>query len=214
MVEARTILLNAATALQDQQDHIRWPLPELWRYLQDGLRDLARPERAPQAFTELREHPLVAGAVQQIPDAYAVLEVKYNVVGGQPSSAIRPVALAELDRFDAGWYQRPATTQVKNYGLDPFARNAFWVYPPNDGNGRVAARIARLPEALTPLNNGETLDDYAFALEIDEAFSGALTYYVLARAWAKDADFAANQQNTNRYHALYLEALGLTGGDR
>ena len=54
----------------------------------------------------------------------------------------------------------------------------------------------------------EVLASYDIDLPVDAVYAPALTYYVLHRAWAKDADFAANQQNSNQYYDLFKQAVG------
>lgn len=213
MAKASAILLNAARALTDERDHRRWPLPELFAYLKDGLWELL--EKRPDIFSESRSHNLQAGTRQSVPNVHAVLRVKMNVDRTNPTvrgRAIRQVTLAHLDNFDPYWHGNAAKSEVINYVLDGIDKAAFWVSPPNDGTGAVELDVALEPESMVLASgaNPNALASYDVDIPIESQFAPALTYYVLHRAWAKDADYAANQQNSNRYYELFLTAIGVT----
>lgn len=206
-----TILLNAATALTDERDHRRWPLPELMRYLSDGL--LETLELRPQAFSESQTHNLTSGSRQAVEDVYSVLDVPMNVDPSDPTvpkRTVRRVTKAHLDSFDRDWHSATPATLVNNAVLDSYQKHRFWVHPPSDGTGAVEVEVAVAPETITIADGDDPdmLDSYDIELPIDAVYAPALTYYVLHRAWAKDADFAANQQNSNQYYELFKQAVG------
>jgi hypothetical protein len=206
-----TILLNAATALTDERNHRRWPLSELMRYLNDGLLELL--EARPQAFSETRSHNLTAGSRQTVSGVYAVLDVPMNVDPLDttvPKRTIRRVTKRHLDNFDRDWHSATPATLVNNVVLDEFQKHRFWVHPPSDGTGAVEIEVAVSPDtiAVASGDDPEVLASYDIDLPVDAVYAPALTYYVLHRAWAKDADFAANQQNSNQYYELFKQAVG------
>ncbi|MCA9327885.1 hypothetical protein KDA14_05135 [Candidatus Saccharibacteria bacterium] len=126
-------------------------------------------------------------------------------------TAIRKTTRAELDAGRTGWRADAATSLVKNYVPDPILRKRFWVHPPNDGTGMVAAIVAFQPNAITlagvDLTNPATFD---VDLPVDECFAPALIYYILHRAWRKDADYAGKPEVAQVYYDLFLSALGVT----
>lgn len=213
MAKVATVLLNAATHLQDENGHIRWPLAELMRYLNDGLLELLRLQ--PQGFAQTQLAQLAAGTRQSVQGVYAVLNVRFNVdpATDAPRRAVRQVSLKHLDNFNPEWHTDTATAEVNNYARDPYDLQRFWVHPPNDGTGKVEVEVAIAPETVKIADGADDtlLASYQIDLPVRDIFAPALTYYVLHRAWAKDADFASNQQNSNKYYELFLSAAGGEG---
>ena len=206
-----TILLNAATALTDERNHRRWPLAELMRYLNDGLLELL--ELRPQAFSETRTHTLTFGSRQTVSGVYAVLDVPMNVDPAAPTTpkrTIRRVTKAHLDNFDRDWHTTTPALLVDNAVLDAYQKERFWVHPPSDGTGAVEVEVAVSPDTIAIATGADDalLASYDITLPIDAVYAPALTYYVLHRGWAKEADFAANQQNSNDYYGLFKQAVG------
>jgi hypothetical protein len=213
-IDVKAILQNAAVALSDERDHRRWPLAELLANLHDGVMELQ--ERRPDAFAETRSHLLDAGARQRVTGVHSVLSATMNVLRSDPTMpqrTVRMVTRLHLDNSDREWVGRPQATLVDNAALDNHEREAFWVHPPSDGLGAVELQVSVQPE-LTNVASGDDpllLSSYDFTLDVKREFAPALTYYVLHRAWAKDADFAANQQNSNKYYDWFKQAVG--GGE-
>ena len=213
-IEVKSILQNASVALADERDHRRWPLAELLANLHDGLLELQ--ERRPDAFSAARPHLLTAGARQTVAGVHSVLSATMNVLRSDPTvprRTVRMVTRLHLDNSDREWVGRPQATLIENAALDNHEREKFWVQPPSDGQGAVELQVSIRPElvGIAAGANPLLLNSYAFTLDVPREFAPALTYYVLHRAWAKDADFAANQQNSNKYYDWFKQAIG--GGE-
>lgn len=206
MAKASTVLFNAARALTDERDHRRWPLAELLDYLNDGVLELL--EKRPDAFAQTQTHACAVGTRQDMTGVHAILRVMRNTSGG----AVRAVSLAHLDNFNPDWHSDTATAVVKNYAVDGAIKSRFWVHPPNDGTGSLQVDVAVFPTAIAIAGGADPLllASYDVDIPTEGQFAPALTYYVLHRAWAKDADFAANQAMSNRYYDLFLAAIGVS----
>ena len=216
-VETGTILQSAATALQDECEPRRWPLPELLGYLNDGLREMVR--IAPLAFLEYRVHELREGTQQYVPDCYQVLTVSTNVSGGsydeagepdgpiQRGRALRQVNLDRLSAFDLYWHGKEEQAEAKEYLIPGSDRRMFWVFPPNDGTGKVELQLIAYPKTVDAPAEPDNIDSYTMAAGVESVYAPALDYYIQSRAWAKDADFAANHELATRYYELFKEVL-------
>lgn len=214
MAKVATVLTNAATALQDHNGHIRWPLPELMRYLNDGLLELQGVllVMKPDEFTQTLSQPLAAGTLQTVADVHSIRRIWMNVNQADPSvrgRVVGEITASELDRINPYWHNGAQQAEVLHYILDPDDFPRFWCFPPSDGTGAVLMDVIKPPGQVTEalLGDEDLIASYELDLPVRDIFIPALTYYVLHRAWAKDADFAANQQTSNNYYNLFKEAI-------
>jgi len=214
-VKISTILLNVATTLQDEQSHIRWPLPELMRYASDGLLEIIKHRL--DANTEQVILPLVAGTAQTVSaaDAYAVIDVisNTNADASVRGRSVRRTRRVELDASMPDWHSATPTPVAKNFILDPVNKTRFWVYPPNDGTGHLDVTVTMRPPTLTIVGDVNDLTSYDVAMPLDDVYAPALGYYILHRAWRKDADFANKPDIAQNYYNLFAATLGVKPDD-
>lgn len=105
-VTVDSTLGRAAVLLQDPTN-IRWPLPELLNWLNDGQREVVL--RKPNASVRNAPLVMVAGTKQSIPaDGVQLLDVVRNL----PGSAIRIVDREILDAQLPDWHIATASSQV------------------------------------------------------------------------------------------------------
>lgn len=207
-VLASNILLNASRTLLDDDANVRWPLIELFDYLKDALRVLGG--LRPAAIRSIQIADLDAGPLQAIDGVYEIISATRNVTSVAPTVYGRSPRLVELNVLDAvsrDWMIGAQSAVVENIAFDQIDKNRFWVYPPNNGSGKLELQVAVNPETLTYTGGGTTLANFNIALPIDDAYSAALTHYVLHRAWAKDADFAGNMERANNEFKLFTDLV-------
>lgn len=211
---AREVMRDAATLLQDV-NHVRWKLPELRIYLNAGLREIAL--RKPTAKTAYRYPLLVAGTLQAAPEsALGVLKVIRNVQGPAAPivglAAIRMVARADMDAQDPDWHDPavyPPQRAVRHAMIDPDDTRHFFVWPPNDGTGRVELLTSEMPRPVAAPDNGREIAQYGEIIDIDDVYINALTQYVVHRAYAKDAQAAGNAARSAAAYGMFADALGV-----
>ena len=215
-VSVSRLLTQTATQLQDQ-DHNRWPLPELLDYLNSGMREIIWIQ--PIAFRQWRILDLSEGPRQYFSDLYQILQITSNIISGDLQTGVvrgrapRQVLIGRLDLFTPGWMNSDLSSEVVEYALDSVDRQAFWVFPPNDGTGKVESKVIAKPEFLDTPATPDDLSSYtSMEANIESEFSPALVYYMLSRAWAKDSDFAGNMDISTRYYGLFKSVLGATSG--
>ena len=210
-VSVSHLLEQSSTQLQDQ-DNQRWPLSELFGYMNAGVREIFWLQ--PIEFRQWRILSLQEGPRQVFSDVYRILDLTTNIKSGDYSTGVvrgrslRRVSLDRLDFFTPEWVASTVSTQVKEFALDTIDRQAFWVFPPNDGTGMIESMTIVKPVALVEPTNPEFLSSYdPLEIDIGSEFSPALVYYILSRAWAKDSDFAGNMEISTRYYGLFKSVL-------
>lgn len=218
-ITLQEVFTRARYTLHDAAS-VRWPLPELLDYANDGVREMAL--HKPTIFTDHVELPLQRGVWQVIPGTYHHLvsitrnlaSLDATVAGRQGGRAVLALpSFQALENLIPSWSSPGVTAESKE--IDSFVRDirdprAFHVYPPNDGTGLVEAIVAVTP---ADLDAPETPDDIASyeALEvgISRIYLNALTDYVLYRCYAKDANMPGSAQRAASHRQLFDAALGV-----
>lgn len=196
MTQAIEILQRAARILQDPE-YVRWTKGEMLAWLSEGQIAIAR---VPGAYTKFAVLELKEGARQVLPsDAWGLLTVTHNVdEDDTPLKAVRLVTRSLLDCYEPNWHGSPEKQIVENYVYDDRSPREFYVFPPNDGYGRIEISYMPIPEELT----AETDE-----IELDKTFDPALLSYVLYRANSKDSDYAPGLQQASSYFQTYTQEL-------
>ena len=196
MTQAIEIIKRAARILQDP-DYVRWTKEEMLVWLSEGQIAIAR---VPGTYTKFADVELKEGARQDLPpDAWGLLTITHNVdEDGSPLKAVRLVTRSLLDCYEPNWHGAPERQLVENYVYDDRSPREFYVYPPNDGYGRVEISYMAIPEEITA-ETDETV--------LDATFDPALLSYVLYRANSKDSDYAPGLQQASAYFQTYTQEL-------
>ncbi len=208
------VLGNAATILQDD-DHVRWPLAELAGWINDGLRAIVLAK--PSASSQTVVLSLVAGTLQSLTSAdhLQLLRVTRNITAeGPPRVAGRAIRLVDrelLDTSAANWHDAievPFKTEVRQYTYDEAVPREFYVYPGNDGNGKVEAAVSTMPALLAASGDPDAVASYNAAIGLAEPYVVPLLDYVLFRAFSKD-DVAGNAGQAATHYQAFATALGI-----
>lgn len=183
--------------------NIRWPTPELLRYLNDAQREVVKDR--PDATAANESMALVAGTKQHIPAlGLKLIDVPRNmgVNGTTPGRAIRIVDREALDAQRPDWHTETATAEVKHFMHDARDPLRFYVYPPATGTAQVEVVYSTAPTEIT-----QETDD----IGVPDIYVNALIDFTLYRAYSKDADYTANINRAAGHYAAYGQALGLKG---
>lgn len=196
MTQAIEIIKRAARILQDP-GYVRWTKEEMLVWLSEGQVAIAR---VPGTYTKFAVVELKEGARQALPsDAWGLLTITHNVdEDGSPLKAVRLVTRSLLDCYEPNWHGAPERQIVENFVYDDRSPREFYVYPPNDGYGRVEISYMAIPKELTA-ETDETV--------LDETFDPALLSYVLYRANSKDSDYAPGLTQASSYFQSYTQEL-------
>jgi hypothetical protein len=105
-----------------------------------------------------------------------------------------------MDSQNPNWHTSTASPTVQNYVYDPQQPGDFYVYPPNDGTGKIQLMYAVMPDEMASLST---------TLVVQDLYQTALYDYVMYRAHQKDSDYAAGMSVAMTYwqsFAAYLNA--------
>lgn len=215
-------VLDRARRIILDETSVRWPLPELLLWTDDGQREIA--VHKPTATAESVVLPLAEGTRQVIPDDYqSLLRIIRNIVEAPEEGprvagrAVRIVPRDQLDALNPNWHDPvavPFDAQARHYVYDEASPREFFVYPGNDGSGRVEATLSRIPGRLQ-IEQGADPEDLAsyeaVPLAVSRIYLSALVDYVLYRAYSKDSQFAGNAERAAAYFNQFANAVGIKG---
>lgn len=200
-ITGTAIINKAATQLLDSAN-TRWTRTELLGWLNDGQRLIVMMQ--PNASSTTVPFPLAVGTRQSLPaEGWLLLDV-YRNLGGTvesptPGRAVRIVSRGILDSQRPNWHIETPQLVAKNYIYDINERDAFYVYPPNNGAG-----IIELNYSVAPVDLAVEED----TIEIDDIYQVTILDYMLYRACSKDAEYAPGMQLAMGYLTNFRDALG------
>jgi len=189
--DARVILQDAAGT--------RWADAEMLVWINNGRRDMSLIKPSLWNTLAKRTVTLSAGAYQTISlaDAYSLVDVMNNATAADaPTTAIIKVQREQLDTFAPSWRAETGAA-VQNWFRDEAHHLSFWVYPAVSG-GKIHVNVNVTPNSLGALT------ETCVPLDV---MATTLMHYVLYRAYAKDAEIAANAELSKLYLSLFTAAL-------
>lgn len=195
-----SITTRAADLLFDASN-VTWPLAELRRWLNSGVRAIA--EKRPDAVAVVSPHQLAPGVRQTLPTGGArLLDVTRNL-GSNGLTVGRAVRICEMEHLQAyqpTWAQDTAATEVQNFMYDERYPRTFYVYPPAHATTPVYVELiyAGIPNETTGPTD---------PLPIHDQWENALLDYVMFRALSKDAELGALNQAAVAHQQAFVAAL-------
>jgi hypothetical protein len=195
LAEVRNLLIDTATAP-------RWTDDELCDYIMDAERSVMAVNPAATA----RRYVLAMQVGSRQPMAanvYTLLTVIRNcdVSGQHPGRAVRVAMREQLDAFNPNWHIDPPTDVVSSYIYDP-SETAFYVYPPNTGNGYLDVLYSQIPPRLDPT-------DPAAALAVRDLYKTPVIDFTLYRAHSKDADYTGGLGVAGTFLQSFSQFMGV-----
>lgn len=206
-ISAQSIVHRVVDILQDTTS-VRWPVPELVRYLNDGQREvvLYRPDATIKSATV----ECVAGAKQSLPsDGAKLIDVIRNSAAAGTSKAVRMVAREVLDAQIPNWYGLSGELDVVHFTYDPRDPKTFFVYPPALTTTRVDITYSAFPTDVTEPADGSTYDDVTGNMDLPDIYGNVVTDYILYRAYSKDSEYAGNAQRAQAHYTAFANALNI-----
>lgn len=230
--KVKDALFRVSTQLQDiAPQFTRWQEKELVTWLNDGQRAIAK--YLPASCTRVDAIKLRPGTKQSI-ELIAALEVKpgddsqaaavygnylndvvrnMGINGAIPGRAVRVVSREVLDSQNPDWHATVGTGRVDQFVFDPRSPKIFYVTPavgdtPTWVEISYLANPVEIPNTGTvasPLYGADSTN--ATVISVDDKYIDDLVNYVLARAYMKDADFAASQPNAGAYSSMFTSSL-------
>jgi len=217
MLAGRDILERAAKLLIDE-DNVRWPLVELADWINEGVKAILIAK--PSAHSETHVISLQKGTLQTVstagvPTPLALVRVVRNITAEGPPRVggriVTPVESEILDAQEPYWHDDRHTRfrrEVKHVVFDEDAPLEFYVWPGNDGTGKVEAIIATMPAPFAADGPDDDIASYAGDVGLPEPYSAPLLDYVLFRAFSKD-DLEGASARASTHFQLFANAIGL-----
>lgn len=206
-ITAASIVHRVVDILQDTTS-VRWPIPELVRYLNDGQREvvLYRPDATIKDATVA----CVAGAKQALPsDGAKLIDVIRNSAAAGTSKAVRMVAREVLDAQIPNWYGLTGELDVVHFTYDPRDPKTFFVYPPALTTSRVDITYSAFPTNVAEPADGSTYSDVSGNMDLPDIYGNVVTDYILYRAYSKDSEYAGNAQRAQAHYGAFANALNI-----
>lgn len=216
MLTGRQIMEAAGILLLDET-YVRWPLAELAKWINEGVRAIILAK--PSAKSTTIAVQLQKGTLQSVPQTgdpqpLRLLSIVRNLksaddrVGGR---IVRPTKRSLLDAQAPYWHDERRVRfqkEVRQFCFDEENPLEFYTYPGNDGNGIVEAVVSTLPAPLEPSGDPEDIASWEADIGLQEIYLGPLTDYVLYRSQLKD-DVASNTGRSAIHYQQFATALGI-----
>ena len=201
---AQSIILDAQLELQDAAG-IRWPATELVKHLHDGQRAIAQ-KRPDTTATVVTFTPTAAGTRHALPAAAAsLIDIPRNAVGRK--RAITKVDQVLLDATVRDWQGMAPAAEVLHFMHDLREPRVFLTYPPASTAAALELVYSAYP-AETATAGGAAASTVTGNIDLPDEWANALRYYVLYRAWSKDAEYGGNAQLASANLQLFRGELG------
>lgn len=201
---AQSIILDAQLELQDPAG-IRWPATDLVKHLHDGQRAIAQ-KRPDTTATVVTFTPSAAGTRHTLPaSAASLIDIPRNAAGRK--RAITKVDQVLLDATVRDWQGMPTAAEVLHFMHDLREPRVFLTYPPASTAAALELEYSAYL-AATATAGGAAASTVTGNIDLPDEWANALRYYVLYRAWSKDAGYGGNPQLAAANLQLFRGELG------
>ena len=203
-IKARSIIQRVVETLQDPTS-IRWPVPELVRYMNDGQREIKL--HRPDTVRQTGDIALVSGSRQTLPaNADKLIEIWHNKASKR---AVQMVDRRILDDQTPGWHALPGSADILHYTYDPRVPTEFFVYPPALGGNTLVGAFSVNPTDITEPADGSLYTAVIGDIQIIDSLANALQQYILARSFMKDSEYAGNAARAQAHYQMFADAMGI-----
>lgn len=204
-ISAQSIIQRVVKALNDETS-VRWTIPELARYFNDGQREIAA--LRPDSTSTRINHPLVAGYKQSLPaNGTKLIDINANAAGTK--GAVTKVSDSMLSQQMRNWRNIPGTAEILHYTYDDREPKCFEVYPPALNTAVLDLEYSALPADIPEPALGTTFVNVTGNFSMGDLFANALQHYILFRCYSKDTEYTANPGMAQSYQQAYVNDLGI-----
>lgn len=203
-ISAQSLIRRVVETLQDPTS-IRWPVPELVRYLNDGQREIKL--HRPDTVRQTGDIALVSGSRQTLPaNADKLIEIWHNKASKR---AVQMVDRRILDDQTPGWHALPGSADILHYTYDPRVPTEFFVYPPALGGNTLVGAFSVNPTDITEPADGSLYTAVNGDVAVIDSLANALQEYILARCFMKDSEYAGNAARAQAHYTMFANSLGI-----
>lgn len=206
MATVGDLLRRARTVLQEiGADGIRWTNAELLDWLNEAYATVL--SIRPSANTINAEFDCVPGTRQELPvGADRLIDVVRNLADKTRGLAVSRTGRETMDATRRRWHGESESDAIEHFIFDEMDPRRFYVYPPASAAARLEIIYSKLP---APHAEAEASPESQEPLRLPASYAPILLDMVLARAFSKDAEHAANLQRATLHSQSAQAALGL-----
>lgn len=181
----------------------RWANTELLGWLNEGYAAICNVK--PYASSVTAELTCKAGTRQTIPaNGLRLLEVIRNTATGTDGLSITQTTRGAIDSTRRSWHGETAALAVEQFVFNESQPKEFYVYPPALATSKIEIVYSVVPEGHAA---SEATNTSTEVIRLDDSYAPVLVDYMLARAYAKDAEHAANLNRSTMHYQMFLTAL-------
>ena len=210
-------IMERADGLLNDEDRTRWPLSERADWLNEAVRAIILAK--PSASSQTQLLTLVAGTLQSVPQAgnpkpLRIIDVVRNITSESPLTGgrvITPVGRNILDAQEPHWHDAAyirRSKEVRHVIFDEDNPLQYYVYPGNDGTGKVEAVMSVIPTPLTASGDVDNIESYTADIGLQDLYSVPALDYMLYRCFLKD-DLQGNPGRATFHYGRFAEAVGI-----
>lgn len=212
MLLASEIMRSAQILLTDEES-IRWPLIELAGWINEGVSAILIAK--PSAATDTRVMDLVRGTKQAVPTdgertPVMLMKAIRNILpDGKGGKAITAVDMLAMNAIEPNWHnERRSRKNADHYIYDEQNPEEFFVYPSNDGTGKIEILLTCIPKPIVATGAEDDLGSYGQDIGLIELYRAPLLDYVIYRAQSKDSEGGSAERAMAHYN-LFAQAIGI-----
>lgn len=199
LTRARRILQEVAV------DGTRWTNEELLDWLNEAYAAIV--DIRPGANPIVAELACVAGTRQSLPgEAERLIDVVRNTAPAAAGLAVTKTAREALDALRRRWHGEAQSESIELFMFDELSPRHFYVYPPATATAKLEIIYSKVPAAHAAEQASPASSEL---LRLADTYAPILLDMVLARAFSKDAEAAANLQRATMHSQSAQAALGL-----
>lgn len=209
--------MRQAGVLLNDEEGVRWRFTERLDWINAALAEILNLK--PSALARSHLISLEAGTRQELPpEASTIIRALRNVtlssnqtrLGGR---AINTSSRIDMDTIAPDWHDPtiyPSSVLVKEVLADPEEPKAFYVFPPNNGQGMIEVLLASPHPELQAPSQSATLVAYdTVMIELTSEYQPAVLDYLMYRCLQKEAELAGSALRANQHYLAFANGLGV-----
>ena len=209
-ITAQSIIQRATDQLQDPTS-VKWTCNELVRWLNDAQRAIAKVR--PDLMNTTETMTCAAGARQDLDTAglaktpSKLIDVIRNMATGSTKGAVTKVDI-KIMKTIRDWFTFTPSITILHFIFDERDPKTFYTYPPALSTAQIEITYSAFPTDITAVADGSLYTAVTGNLSVPDTAADDVLDLVLARAYGKDAEFAANAAREAFYIAKVEKSLG------
>lgn len=199
------ILRRTKIILQElTQNGTRWTNEELLGWLNESYQAIVAIK--PDASSANKIMDCAVGSRQEIPpDGHRLLDIVRNTAAAAKGYSVMKTSRSALDATRRAWHGETPSDTIEQFVFDDNDPRHFYVYPPATAEAKLEIIYSAVPE---PHSEDQANTESIEVIRIGDSFAPAIVDYVLARAYSKDAEHAANLQRAQMHSGSFINMLG------